>query len=306
MQQRAEFVWADGKAYHIGVAPGQLARNLMIVGDPARAARVAQRFDRIDGEYRHREYVTFTGALRGQAVSVMGTGIGTDNVEIALVEAVALWDDALAHGHRVPQRPRPKVIRVGTSGGAQPDVAAGTLAIAAYGLGLDSTGLYIDAPPADDHVVALEAQARAALLGATAKAARFYGQLPVYAAKADTKLTADLVDAVGRRNWPHEIGVSVAAPGFYAASGRSIDGMHNTVPAIKQALATVATAGMRVLNFEMECSLMFHLGAALELQCAMVCPVISQPGSHGRVVDYRPALDAAIDAALEVLCPQPA
>ncbi len=303
MQTHSEFVFVNGKAYHIGVAPGQLARNLVVVGDPARAAVVAERFDRVDGEYRHREYVTVTGWLRGHPVSVMGTGIGTDNVEIALVEAAALWDYTLPQGQRQPQHPRPRVIRVGTSGGAQPDVEAGTLAVAAYGLGLDSTGLYLDAPPADDVVVALERQARSALAAATAADARFAGHLPVYAAKACPQLTAALQQAISARRAPCLTGASVAAPGFYAASGRVIDGLRNTVPAIKQALASVGHGGVRVLNFEMECSLLFHLGAALDLQCAMVCPIISQPGSHGRVVDYRPALSVAIDSALDVLCP---
>lgn len=303
MQQGSEFVLVDGKAYHIGVAPGQLARKLVVVGDPARAAVVARRFERIDGEFRHREYVTITGQLRGHSVSVMGTGIGTDNVEIALVEAAALWDYALPLGHRAAKQPRPQVIRVGTSGGAQADVAAGTLAIAAYGLGLDSTGLYLDAPPADAVVTALELRARAALADATPTAARFAGQLPVYAAKACPALTAALARAVDLRRAPCEVGISVAAPGFYAASGRHIEGLRNTVPGIKQALATVAAGELRVLNFEMECSLLFHLGAALDLQCAMVCPVISQPGSHGQVIDYGPALQTAIDAALDVLCP---
>lgn len=302
MGRRSEFIVVEGKAYHIGLAAGQLARRLLLVGDPARALLVAERFDHIEGEYRHREYVTVTGRFRGQRVSVMGTGIGTDNVEIALMESAALWDFDLATGQRHPdQSPRPLVVRVGTSGGAQPDVAAGTQVIAAYAIGLDSTGLYFDGPAADDVVLALEDQATLALARAASPGARFARRLPVYAAKASPALTTTLARLAAARGLPCAVGVTVAAPGFYGASSRWVDGVTNTVADVKGALAAIAVGDQRVLNFEMESSLLFHLAAQLDVHAATVCPVISQPQSHGEVFDYRPAVAAAIELGLSAL-----
>ena len=91
-------------------------------------------------------------------------------------------------------------------------------------------------------------------------------------------------------------------PGFYAPSGRYIAGLRATVPDIKQRLATVQAHGVRVLNFEMESSLLFHLAGQLGHRAATVCPILSTPGSHGTLVDGKIAVEPAIDLALRVLC----
>ena len=87
MNKKSEIVIVNDKLYHLGIKKSGLAENIFIVGDPARAIRVSEEFDRIDCEISNREYLTFTGSYSGIPVSVIGTGIGTDNVEIALVEA---------------------------------------------------------------------------------------------------------------------------------------------------------------------------------------------------------------------------
>jgi uridine phosphorylase len=107
-ERPSEIVVVDGRVYHLGLRPGELAENLFVVGDPARAYTVASRFDRVDHEVKHREFVTLTGSHRGLPVSVMGTGMGPDNVEIALVEAWALVTLDIATRLR---RPRPAPAR---------------------------------------------------------------------------------------------------------------------------------------------------------------------------------------------------
>ncbi len=77
---------AEGRQYHIGLAPGEVAQFIMLVGDPARATRVADMMDEVTLERRHREYVTYTGVHEGLDLSVMATGMGPDNTEIAIVE----------------------------------------------------------------------------------------------------------------------------------------------------------------------------------------------------------------------------
>jgi len=294
----SEFVWRGDRAYHLGVPRGALPRRVIAVGDPARADRVAARFDRITARFQHREYVTVCGEVGGVAIAALGTGIGTDNTEIAVVEAAALWRaDPGAGG-------RPAIVRVGTSGGAQPDVEPGVLAIAAYAIGLDSTSVYYGAPPADAVVVELEAEAARAIATATTTGARFAGRTPVYASRACPGLTAALAGSASRRGVAHEVGVTVSAPGFYGASGRRIAGLSCTVPAIKAALAAVATGGLRVINFEMEASALFHLAAPLGIDAAALCAIVSRPGSHARVVDPERAIDDAIAIAVEV-CTSP-
>jgi len=297
----SEIVVVDGRAYHIGLAAHELAPRLFLVGDPARAHRVAERFDRVDHRVTHREFITLTGTYDGMPVSVMGTGIGTDNVEIALVEAFTLRAFDLASGLRVSGREPLTVIRVGTSGGAREDIAAGTLAISRYAIGLDSTGLYYDPPAEDDVVEALERAAKAALDGAMRPGARFSGRIHPYAARGSGEVTAALAQAAASRGVAHEVGVTVAVPGFYGASGRFIEGLRNSVPDIKAALARVACGRDRVINFEMESSLLFLLAAQMGYRAGTICPIISNPASHGEVIDYRPRVEDAIDIALDAM-----
>ena len=170
----------DGCVYHLGLRPQQVAPNLFLVGDPARAYRVAARFDRVDHEVKHREFVALTGTHRGLPVTALGTGIGPDNVEIALVEAWALATLDLATRERRPaagpEAARPlSVLRVGTSGGTREDLPVGTLVVSSYAIGLDTTGLFYDTPPADATVTALEQAAHAAITAGVRAGSRFAG-----------------------------------------------------------------------------------------------------------------------------------
>ncbi|MBA2758039.1 MAG: uridine phosphorylase, partial [Chloroflexi bacterium] len=114
------------RQYHIGLGPGDLAEYILLPGDPDRTSRIAARFDSIELEHRHREFASATGMYRGQRVSVVSTGIGTDNVEIAVAEILAITK-------------RPTFIRVGSCGGLQPEIGLGDLVITTGAVRLEST-----------------------------------------------------------------------------------------------------------------------------------------------------------------------
>lgn len=297
----SELMVSDGVAYHIGVRAGDLAPRLFFVGDPARALRVAERFDDVRAESRHREFVTLTGTLQGRPVSVMGTGIGTDNVEIALVEAFSLLAFDLDTRTRLDDPPAITLIRIGTSGGVQADIASGTAAIASHALGTDSTGIYFEHRSDDPAVQAIEEQAQALLRSATPRDYRFRDHLRPYAARASADVCGALTRAAGARGVDHVQGITLAVPGFYGASGRYIQGLTNTVDGIKGRLAEIDVDGLRAVNMEMESSLIFHLSEALGIRAGTICPVVSNPRSQDDVVDYRPHVEDCIDVALDAM-----
>ena len=162
----------EGRQYHIGLRPGELADHVLVCGDPGRAERfAAAHLSAVEFERRHREYVTFTGICRGQRISVMATGIGADNTEIAVVEMQALL-------------PRATVIRMGSCGALQPGVGLGDLVVSTAAVRLEATSAaYV--PPgfpavADPDVVAelrraCETAGVAHHVGITATAPGFYG-----------------------------------------------------------------------------------------------------------------------------------
>jgi uridine phosphorylase len=117
----------DGeRQYHIGLGPGDLAEYILLPGDQDRTSVIASRFDSIELEHRHREFASATGTYRGMRVSVVSTGIGTDNVEIAVAEILAITR-------------RPTLIRVGSCGALQPEMGLGDLVITTGGVRLETT-----------------------------------------------------------------------------------------------------------------------------------------------------------------------
>ena len=170
------------RQYHIDLGPGELAEYILLPGDPDRTARIGARLDSIELERHHREFNSITGTYRGERVSIVSTGIGTDNVEIVMAEILAITE-------------RPTFIRVGSCGALQPEMAAGDLVISTGAVRLESTTSYYvhDGYPAvaDYEAVAalVEAAARGGHrhhVGLTATAPGFFGaqgrpipQLPI-------------------------------------------------------------------------------------------------------------------------------
>ena len=170
------------RQYHIGLAPSEVAEYIILPGDPDRTARIAERFDSVELERRHREFVSATGTYRGRRMSVISTGIGTDNVEIVVAEVLAITD-------------KPTFIRVGSCGVLRDEIALGDLVITSGAVRLEATTKYFvhDGYPAVADYAAVAALVEAAhrlghraFVGLTATAPGFYGaqgrpipQLPI-------------------------------------------------------------------------------------------------------------------------------
>jgi len=170
------------RQYHIGLGPGDLAEYILLPGDPDRTSKIAAHFDSIELEHRHREFASATGMYRDQRVSVVSTGIGTDNVEIAVAEILAITK-------------RPTFIRVGSCGGLQPEIGLGDLVITTGAVRLESTTSFFvhDGFPAVADYEAVNALVEASErlghpyhVGITATAPGFFGaqgrpipQLPI-------------------------------------------------------------------------------------------------------------------------------
>lgn len=298
----SEIVVLDDKVLHLGLKKGELAENIFLVGDPARAIRVAKRFDEIETEVRNREYVTITGRYHGMPISVIGTGIGVDNVEIALVEAYATHAFDFGTGEVLPNKAPLKLIRIGTSAGIQDNVEPGVLAISNYALGLDNAGLFYDHPAADEVVDHIEAEALAIIATATQSGSRFQDKIIPYASKATPEVAAALVRHAEQLGIEFVVGITSSTPGFYGPSSRYIEGLANSIPSIKTELATLQVQEHKVVNMEMESSLMFHLAGHLGYQVGTICPVISKPRASTAIPDYSESVESAISVALGAMC----
>ena len=301
MFDKSEIVIIDERLYHLGIKKGDLAQNIFIVGDPARAKRVAKEFDTVDREISNREYLTLTGKYKGIPVSVIGTGIGTDNVEIALVEAF------IEHEFNFESKTRNKycepmtLIRLGTSGGVQSDINPGSQAIGSYALGLDNTGIYFEEPSKDPIIDRIEESAEKILNKSILSSSRFKGKLSPYASKASIEVTNALESQALKQDIEYKVGITSSSPGFYGPSSRYIEGLINTFPDIKGSLSKIDIDGLKVLNMEMESSLFFHLCAQMGYRAGTICTVISGPTTSAAVIDYDKAIGDTISVGLNAM-----
>jgi uridine phosphorylase len=294
----SELIVVDGKIYHLGLRPEQLARNIFVVGDPARADKVAAHFDSVEHRANNREYVTRTGTYQGMPVTVIATGIGTDNNEIALVEAFGLNEFDLETRTRKEDAEPLTVIRLGTSGGPQRDIDVGTLAIAAYGLGVDNTGMFYQQEAPDETTLRIEDEAYRIITDATPQDRRFRGKIHPYVSKASPEVVEALAKHIGDG---YVVGITASASGFFAPQGREIPGLEITVPRLQEHLATLEVDGQQVVNFEMESSLLFHLARQMGYRSGTVCPIIANRQAGTFLADYSPAVERAIEGGLKAM-----
>lgn len=128
---------ADGSIYHLNLIPRDIATTIITVGDPDRVSDVSRHFDTIELKKGKREFNTHTGTLNGKRISVISTGIGTDNIDIVFNELDALVNVDFKHRTLKPLQTRLDIVRIGTSGAIQSDIEIDSFLLSEYAMGFD-------------------------------------------------------------------------------------------------------------------------------------------------------------------------
>lgn len=236
----------DGSVYHLHLLPDDIADTVITVGDPDRVPRVSRYFDAIELKKSKREFVTHTGTINGKRITVMSSGISTDNIDIVLNELDALVNIDLKTRLLKTRLRKLNIIRIGTSGAIQADIPVDSLLISKAAFGLDTLMHYYKRNSNES-----EHQ----LLGALKQVLPKDGGFVPYVASADTGLIAKL---------GHDLlqGVTFTTPGFYAPQGREIRA-HAAYPEFIKALQKFNLNGQRITNLEMETAGIYGLSAVL-------------------------------------------
>lgn len=293
------------KVYHLNLSPGELAEDIIIVGDPHRVTFIARNFLRgIDVNKEHRGLRTITGYTDwGQRVSITTSGMGTPSLEIVVNEIVALHEIDFQTRKRKEEYPTINIIRVGTSGGLQEDTELGTLIITEYAVGLDNTGLFYDAPPPDEKCAQLERVVKDALEGVIPEDSRFRGKIHPYASRAHPDVVKALTESAQELGVSFRRGVTVSNSGFFANQGRSVSRIPPTIPDIDVHISKVETGieGLRFENMEMEASFLLHFMYPLGHRAGAVCPVIDKRPEEKFLINYQERVKEASRVALHAL-----
>lgn len=237
---------ADGSIYHLNLFPDDIANTIITVGDPERVSLVSRYFDHIELKKSKREFVTHTGTLGGKRITVLSTGIGTDNIDIVLNELDALVNIDLKIRLPKQQLQKLNIIRIGTSGAAQPDIELDSLLVSTAAFGIDTLMHYYK------HQLSGQEEN---LLDAFKSALPADSNISPYFASADRSLVEKLgTDLPG--------GITLTAPGFYAPQGRQIRAL-STCPDLMNIILQFNFNDQRITNFEMETAGIYGLAAAL-------------------------------------------
>ncbi len=283
---------SDGRVYHLDLAPGELARRVIVVGDPDRVPLLADELletREVDRFHRGFRSITGVAAETGQRVSFVTSGIGAPSTEIVLNELAALNEVDFATMSRRDDWQPLTLVRLGTSGGLNPGTPVGSLVLTDYVLGLDNTALCYDIPLPDDTCALLEEQCRRAISACERAGSRFSGSLAPYAARADRDLLAALAAEAFLCTFPVVRGVTISSPGFFAEQGRGVARVGTTHQDLLEALEHLdcVGSGLAVQNMEMEAGFFLHFLGGLGYRGAAVCVVINRRSGGIFLGDYR-------------------
>ncbi|MBQ3896060.1 MAG: nucleoside phosphorylase [Paludibacteraceae bacterium] len=273
----------DGSVFHLNMKPSQLADRVILVGDPGRVELIASRFDSIDSRTSNREFVSATGSYQGKRITVLSTGIGTDNIDIVMNELDALVNIDLATRTVNDTLRSLTIVRIGTCGGMQEDVPLGSFVASEYSIGIDGV---LNFYAGRDAVSDLDMER--AFVSATdwnpQKAAP-------YVVKADDELT----DRIAADDMIR--GITVSANGFYAPQGRVVR-LQLDAPDVNSKIRAFRYGDLKVCNYEMEGSLIAGLSRMMGHKALTVCCVIANRFAKEANVNYKGGIECLIDKVL--------
>jgi uridine phosphorylase len=273
----------DGSIFHLHLKPGQIADTVLLVGDPGRVEMITAYFENIEFSIANREFVTSTGTYKGKRITVLSTGIGTDNIDIVVTELDALVNIDFEKRIEKPERTRLNLIRLGTSGAIQPEIPIGTFVSSHISIGFDGLLNYY---ANRDNISLLDFE------DAFLKHMYWYEKLPTpYFVAASEKLIKLFEDSTFE-------GMTVSAPGFYGPQGRVL-----RLPLWKanqnELIENFEYRGKKITNFEMEGSAIAGLSRLLGHEAITVCTIIANRVNKTALADYKNNVRKMVEMTLE-------
>ena len=274
-----------GAIYHLDLRPEELATTVFTVGDPDRVGTVSQHFDRIEFRASHREFVSHTGYIGKKRMTVVSTGIGTDNIDIVLNELDALVNIDLSTRMIKEQLTPLTIIRMGTSGSLQGNIPVDHFVASTHGLGIDNLlNFYRPEENEEDN----------AILHAFRTQTQLHHRLAnPYISGASASLLRHFTEGF-------HSGITVTSPGFYGPQGRVLR-LGLSQPELIDRLTTFQYGPHRITNFEMETSGIYGLGKLLGHHCLSLSAIVANRVLQTFSKDGNAAVQRLIRQTLEIV-----
>lgn len=273
----------DGSIFHLNLLPGDISDKIIIVGDPGRVEMLSSLLDEIRVRKENREFRTVTGNYEGNEITIISSGIGTDNIDIVINELDALANIDLSTGEIKEDPVSLTFIRIGTSGGLRTDVPAGSCVLTETSIGFDGLiHFYEGYDWLLDNVL-------------SSVLAEYLEWPDTLAFPYVVNASKELVALFEKENFIR--GMTVSAPGFYAPQGRRLR-LDTFDSEINNKLAEFSFRGRTICNYEMESSAIYGLSGLLGHKALTICAVIGNRVTGEFINDYKPII---MDLATKVM-----
>lgn len=275
----------DGSIFHLHLKPEEVADTIILVGDQNRVDVVAEFFETVEVTKQNREFRTKTGIYNGKRISVISTGIGTDNIDIVVNELDALVNIDLEKRVIKENHTQLSFVRIGTSGALQADISVDTPVISKIACGFDGLLNFYEGRDKISNL-ALENQFLDQM--------NYYKKLAIpYFVEADSDLFGILKPGCTE-------GITISAPGFYGPQGRVLR-LDIKDAEINDKISSLELDGDRFTNYEMECSAIYGLSKLLGHRAATICNIIANRKRGEYSKDYRTEIKNTIKTVLDRL-----
>jgi len=274
-----------GAVYHLDVRPEEIAETIILVGDPGRVEKVSKYFDKIEYRCSHREFITHTGYIGSKRITVVSTGIGPDNIDIVINELDALANINFDTREIKDNISKLNLVRFGTSGSLQLDIAVDSFVASSHGLGLDNLMNYYD-------YLSKDADQKIATAFAEQTGLRKEVAIPYVFEGSNI-----LINKFGSE---FHKGITVTCPGFFGPQGRVLR-LPLSSPGLINKLTDFKYLNHRITNFEMETSAIYGLGKLMGHECLSINVIIANRVIQQFSKDSDASVEKMIKKALEVL-----
>lgn len=274
-----------GAVYHLNLLPEELASIIITVGDPDRVNEVSKFFDTIEIKQQHREFISHTGYVGKKRITVISTGIGTDNIDIVLNELDALVN--IDFNLRTIKRELKSlnIIRIGTCGSLQKEIQTDHFTAATHAIGIDNLLNYYSYNNNEEEKNILQH-----FINHTQVTEKFSQP---YIASASAHLLQHFVNGFHH-------GITITCPGFYGPQGRVLR-LGLTSPGLIDSFTQFQFDDHRIVNFEMETAGIYGLGKLLNHHCLSLNLVVANRITKQFSKNTAAAMDKLITTTLETI-----
>ena len=276
----------DGSIYHLHLKPGQIATDIILVGDPERVELIAGFLNEIEFKIQNREFVTVTGKFNEKRITVISTGIGTDNIDIVVNELDALVNIDLETREIKAVKTSLNLIRIGTTGALQPEIPLDSFLVSCKAIGFDGLMNFY---ARREEITEPEFE----------NAFKEYTKWnPLLASPYVVSCNSNLYHKIADEDFLD--GITISAPGFYGPQGRELR-LNIVDPDINLKIESFRFNQFKITNYEMECSAIYGLGKLLGHQSLTVCLVVNNRVTLQASVDNKEMMKSLVNKILQRL-----